>query len=66
MFVTQSVAAHGYDAGEWDVEFLAGGRYARDQPGYFGRVGEAEDEFVDYAVDADGARDEGEGSIWWV
>lgn len=56
--MTKTVAAQGNYTGEGDVELLSCRRYAGDKPGYFCRVCEAEDEFVDDAIDTNGAGDE--------
>ena len=61
--MAQTVSTHGDDAGEREGEDLACWRDAREEPGDVFGVGEAEDEFVDYAVDADGAGDEAEGCV---
>jgi hypothetical protein len=66
MFVTQAVAAHSYDTGEWNVEFLARRWDSGDKPWDLGSVCKAEDELVDYAIDTDGAGDKGEGCVGWI
>lgn len=66
MLMTQAIAAQRHDASKRNLELLARGRDARDEPGYFAGVREGEDKFVDDAVNADCAGDEGEGGVWGV
>lgn len=66
MLVAQSVAAHGDDGREGDLEALVRRRYAGEEPGDFAAVGEAEDEFVDDVGGADGAGEEGKGCVCGV
>lgn len=61
--MAQPIPAQRHYARERDIELLARGWDARDKPGHFLRVREAEDELVDDAVDADSARDEGERCV---
>lgn len=61
MLMTQPIAPHSHDARKRDLELPSRGRDAGNQPGDFVSVREGEDEFVDDAVDGDGAGDEGEG-----
>ena len=63
MLMAQAVAAQGDHRGERDSETLSRGRNTRKKPGYLAGVCEGEDELVDYAVDADGAGDEGERCV---
>ena len=63
MLMTQTVSTHTYDTGKRDLELLASRRNTGQQPGDVFCVSEAEDEFVDYAVDADGAGDKAEGCV---
>jgi hypothetical protein len=66
MLMTQAIPAHANDARERDLEEFVRRRNTRDEPRYFSSVCETEDEFVDDAVDADGAGDEGGGSVGGV
>jgi len=61
--MTQTVSPHSNNGGERQREFAARGRDAGKQPGNLGRVREAENEFVDNTVDADGAGDKGDCSV---
>ena len=66
MLVTQAVAAQCDNGREGDSEALSCGWDTRKKPGNMACMCEGEDEFVDYPVDADGARDEGERGIGGV
>lgn len=66
MFMTKPIATHSHDASKWNLEFPASRWNAGQQPGHFAGVREAEDEFVDDTVDADGAGDEGQGGVGGV
>lgn len=61
--MAQPISPQRHDARERDIQLLARRWYARDKPRHLLRMRKAEDELVDDAVDADGAGDEGEGSI---
>jgi hypothetical protein len=64
--MTQPVAAHRNNARERDFQSLACGRNARDEPRYFAGMREAEYEFVDDAIDADGATDQRRRRVRWI
>lgn len=66
MLMAQPITAQRDDGREGDGEAFSGGRDTREEPGDGASVSEGEDEFVDYAVDAYGAGDEGEGGVWGV
>lgn len=66
MLVTQAVAAQCDDGREGDSEALSRRWDTGKKPGNVACMCEGEDEFVDYAVDADGAGNEGERGIGGV
>ena len=63
MLMAQAIAAHSHDRRKRDLEFLARGRDAREQPGHLAVVGQREDELVDYTVAAYGAGDKGQRCV---
>jgi hypothetical protein len=64
--MTQPIPAHANDARERDLEGFVRRRNTRDEPRYFSSMRETKDEFVDDAVDADGAGDERGSGVGWV
>lgn len=58
MFVIESIASHIHHGCERDADVSPGGWDAGYEPGNGDGVREAEDEFVDDAIGADGAGDE--------
>jgi hypothetical protein len=63
VLMAQAITAHSHDRSKRDLEFLARGRNAREQPRDLAVVGQREDELVDYAVAAYGTGDEGERCV---
>ena len=61
--MVQAVAADIDDGGEGDLDFKVGRGDTGDQPIEFSVVREAEDEFVNDAVDGYGPADELEGGV---
>lgn len=63
MLVAQAIAAQRNDRRKGDGEAFSRRRNTGEEPGNVLGVREGEDEFVDYAVDSYGARDEGERRV---